>query len=133
MLVALLRPMVARPVRHLAKSPLALVSSRHLFGFVQSALGSLVGSPGKDDDSLKNVFMDLADGAESIPTSDLASKLAKAYGYDDEAVTGSGVGVAYGTDPLSYAVKLHMLWAVRKMDVNADELISWGEVSRGTA
>ena len=129
----LLSARVARPAALLARPTLAPVLSRPtlapvhrpFFGFVQSALSQLIGGAGKDDDQLKKVFDEITGGADSISTSDFASKMAKAHGFDADKVIESAHGV--GVDPLSMAVKLQMLWAVSSMDTDGDSLISYAE------
>ena len=69
----------------------------------------------------------LAGEAGIIPSHELASKLTEAYGFDAEGVVSASSGLAQGTDFLSFVVKSSMLWTVRRMDTNADQVISWDE------
>ena len=90
-------------------------------------ISKIVGKTGMDDESLRKIFDDIAAGADTISTDSLATKLTKAYGFDAESVSAASVGLAHGSDPISYVVKLNMLWTVHGMDTNSDGEISWDE------
>lgn len=89
--------------------------ARRLATFAERPLGKLV-DESLDDDELKRAFDGLADGAAGIPTGDFASTLARAYGF--------------GAGPLSYAMRLRMLWTARGIDENHDGVIEWDEFRR---
>jgi Ca2+-binding EF-hand superfamily protein len=92
-----------------------------------SDLSKLVGKA-PSNEALRALYDDMASGRNGIPVSELAEKLAASAGFDGEQVKSAAGGLAYGTDPLSFVVKLQMQWAVSGMDTNGDSVISWDEL-----
>ena len=81
------------------------------------ALSKLV-DQGLDDEALKGAFAELSGGKDGIPNSELSTKLAGAYGFG-------------ARDPRSFVTKLKMMWLVRDLDGNSDNVISWDEFRSG--